>query len=95
MFVEVTGQKLIEETFFAPSPHILNRVKSEETKSQIKAHLWYPANSFFYNYKPSPRILRQDRVLQNLRKNKDMIITKLDKETGVVILDRKLYDKAI
>ena len=50
----------------------LNNLKSEETKRQIKAHLSYLANSYFYNYKPSPRILRQHRVLRNLRKNKDI-----------------------
>ena len=65
----------------------LNNLKSEETKSQIKAHLLYLANSYFYNYKPSPRILRQHRVLRNLRKNKDIVITKPDKGNGVVILD--------
>ena len=41
----------------------LNNLKSEETKSQIKAHLSYLANFYFYNYKPSPRILRQYRVI--------------------------------
>ena len=34
----------------------LNNLKSEETKSQIKAHLSYLANSYFYNDKPSPSI---------------------------------------
>ena len=58
-------------------------------------YLSYLANSYFYNYKPSPRILRQHRVLRNLRKNKDIVITKPDKGNGVVILDRKLYDNAI
>ena len=73
----------------------LNNLKSEETKSQIKAHLLYLANSYFYNYKPSPRILLQHRFLRNLRKNKDIVITKPDKGNGVVILDRKLYNNAI
>ena len=73
----------------------LNNFKSEETKSQIKAHLSYLANSYFYNYKPSPRILRQYRILQNLRKNKDIFITKPDKGNGVVILDWKLYNNII
>ena len=41
----------------------INNLKFEETKSQIKAHLSYLANSYFYNYKPAPRILRQHRVL--------------------------------
>ena len=55
----------------------------------------YLANSYFYNYKPSPRILCQHRVLRNLRKNKDIVITKPDKGNGVVILDRKLYNNAM
>ena len=58
-------------------------------------HLSYLADSYFYNYKLSPRMLRQHRILRNLRKNKDIIITKLNKGNGVVILDRKLYDNAI
>ena len=73
----------------------INNLKSEETKSQMKAHLSYLGNSFFYNYKPFPCILHQHCVLQNLRKNKDIVITKPDKGNGVVILDRKLYDNAI
>ena len=73
----------------------INDLKSDETKSQIKAHLSYLPNSYFYNYKPSPHIIRQHRVLRNLRKNKDIVITKPDKGNGIVILDRKLYDNAI
>ena len=74
---------------------LLNNFKSEETKRQIKVHLWYLAYSYFYNYKLSPRILRQHRVLRSHRKYKDVIITKPDKGNGAVILDRKLYDNAI
>ena len=33
--------------------------------------------------------------MQNVRKNKDIVITKHDKENGVVILDWKLYNNAI
>ena len=53
------------------------------------------ANSYFYNNKPSLCILRQHRVLRNLRKNKDIVITKPDKGNVVVIWDRKLYNNAI
>ena len=73
---------------------LLTTLNPRESKSQIKAHLSYLVNSYFYNYKPSPRILRQYRVLRNPRKYKDIIITKPDKGNGVVILDRKLYDNA-
>ena len=82
-------------TFEKINRSFLNNLKSEETKSQIKAHLSYLAISYFYNYKPGPNILRPRRVLRNLRKNKDIVITKPDKGNGVVILDRKLYSNAI
>ena len=71
------------------------RVKSKETKSQVKALLLYLANSYFYNFKLSLRILHQHRILRNLRKNNDTVITKHDKRNGVVILDQKLYNNAI
>ena len=45
-----------------------NNLKSKEAKNKIKSHLLYLPDSYFYNCKPSPRILRQHRVLQNLRK---------------------------
>ena len=55
----------------------------------------YLDDSDFYNYKPSPHILHQYRVVQNFKKNKDVVITTPDKGNGVVILDRKLYNKTI
>ena len=73
----------------------INNLKSEETKSHIKADLSYLANSYFYNYNYFPRMLPQHHHLGNLIKNKDIVLTKLDKGNGVVILDRKLYDNAI
>ena len=69
-----TRKSEISTTFEKIHCLFLNNLKSEETKSLIKEHLLYLANSYFYNYKPSPHILRHI----NLRKNKD-IITKPDK----------------
>ena len=94
LYLSIQPDKIQESEIFTTFEKIhrsfLNNLKSEETKSQIKAHLSYLVNSYFYNYKPSPCILRQHRVLRNLRKNKDIVITKPDKGNGVVILDQKL-----
>ena len=65
----------------------INNLKSEETIRQIKVHLSYLADSYFYNCKPSPCILRQHRILRNLSKNEDIIIMKLNKGNGDAILD--------
>ena len=40
-------------------------------------------------------MLRQHLLLQNLRNNKDIVVTKLEKGNGVIILDRKLCSNAI
>ena len=75
--------------------HFLTTLKPRKTKSQIKAHLAYLDSPYFYIYKPSPHILRQHRVLRNLRKNEITFITKPDKWNEVVILDGKLFDNVI
>ena len=99
LYFFIEPDKIRKSEIFTTSEKIhrsfINNLKSEETKNQIKVHLSYLANSYFYKYKPSPRILRRHRVLRNLRKNKDIVITKLDKGNGVVILDGKPYDNAI
>ena len=40
-------------------------------------------------------MLRLHRILQSPRKNKNIIITKLDNGRGVVISDQKHYDNSI
>ena len=40
---------------------------------------------------PTKNVLRKYRVLNKLRNNKDISITRPDKENGVVILDRRFY----
>ena len=57
----------------------LNNLKSEESKSQIKAHLSHLVNFYFCNYKPSPRILSQHCVLQNLRNAIEKLISDTSK----------------
>ena len=73
----------------------ITTLNPRKPKSQIKAHLSYLANSYFYNYKPSPCILNQHRVLQKFKNNKEIVITKPIKGNGVVNLDGKLYFNAI
>ena len=62
-------------TFEKIDHSFLNNLKSEETKSQLKAHPSHLANSYFYNWKPSPSILRQHRVLKNFRNAIEEVIS--------------------
>ena len=54
-------------TFEKTHLSFINTLKSEETKSQLKAYFSYLDNSYFDNYKTSPCTLRQYRVSRNLR----------------------------
>ena len=99
LYFSIQPDKIRKSQFFTTFEKIhrsfLNNLKAQETESQIKTHLSYLDNSDFYNCNSSPRILRHHCVLQNLRKNKNIVITKPDKGNGVAILDRKLYNNAI
>ena len=69
-----TRKSEIFTTFEKIHHSFLNKFKSNKTGNQIKVHLSYLANFYFYSYKPSPRTLLQRRVLRNLTKNKDRYI---------------------
>ena len=94
LYFSIQPDKIRKSEIFTSSEKIqfsfINKLKSEETKNEIaskKAHLLYLANSYFYNCKTPPCILHQHRFFRNLRKNKDIVVTKPDKGSGVVILD--------
>ena len=77
LYISIQPHKIRKSEIFTTFERIhcsfLNNLKSEKTKSQIKAYLSNLANSYIYNYKPPPSILHQHRVLENLRKNKILL----------------------
>ena len=46
-------------------------------------------------YKPNQNTLRKHGILKKLSTRKDIVIVRLDKGSGVVILDRDMYDRKI
>ena len=52
-------------------------------------------NSYYSKYKPSTQTLKKHGILKKLRENKDIVITHPDKGNGVVIMNRKDYDKVM
>ena len=74
LYLSIQPDKNLKSEIFTTFEKILlsfiNNLKSEETKCKKKANLWYLANSYFYNYKPSPRILRNIATYEILEKTK-------------------------
>ena len=50
---------------------------------------------YYYNYAPSRNTLKKHKILNRLKRNKNIVIVKPDKGNGVVILDRNKYNENI
>ena len=69
-----------------------NDLKHNEQGGEVKTQLSYLASSYINNYKPNKSTIVKHKILKNLRKKQDIIITKPDKGNGVVTLNRKDYN---
>ena len=67
-----------------------NKFKSKKNENQIKVHLSYLANFYFYNCKPFPRHYFHIASYETLQKIKISLY-----RYKFVILDRKTYGEAI
>ena len=74
----------------------IHRTMSKDSKDQkdteeVKAKISYFANTYINSSKPTKKTLRKHKILRKLRNNNNILITKPDKENGVVIVDRIYY----
>ena len=51
----------------------------------------YLANNYVNTYKRSKNTLRKHRIIKIFRNNKDILITKPDKDNRAIIVNRALY----
>ena len=66
-------------------------LKDNRDAGGVKTKLSYLVNSYINSYKPTKNVLRKYRVLNKLRSNEDISLTRPDKGNRVVIVDRWLY----
>ena len=66
-------------------------LKHEKDAGEVKAKMSYLANNYVNTYKPSKNTLRKHKIIEILRSNKDILITKPDKGNGVIIINRAIY----
>ena len=64
-------------------------LKTERDAGRLKSEMSYLANQYITAYKPSKTTSRKHGILKRLIKNKDIIIIRPDKGSGVVILNRR------
>ena len=72
-----------------------SRLLDRKNEGKLKADLSHLAQSYANSFRPSLKDIKTQKILNQLRKNKDIVILKPDKGNGVVILNRKDYNKGI
>ena len=75
-----------------------SRLLYRKNEGKLKADLSHLAQSYANSFKPSLKDIEDikgHKILNQLRKNNDIVILKIDKGNGVVILNRKDYNKGI
>ena len=68
-------------------------LKYENRSGELKSSLSNLANVYWSTYKPTKNTLKKDGILKYLRSNMDIVITRPDKESRVVILDKTFYEE--
>ena len=63
-------------------------LKDNRDVGELKAKLSYLAKSYVNSYKPTKNVLWKYGVLNKLRNNKDILITRPDKGNGIFFVDR-------
>ena len=70
-------------------------LKYKRNSGELKAIISRLGNNYWSSYKPTQNILRKHRILKKLKTKKDIVKVRPDKENGLVILYRDLYDQKI
>ena len=70
-------------------------LKNDADKLTLKAQLSHLANSYVDNYQLSRSTLVKHRILKTLRNDKEIVILRPEKGSGVVVLNLRDYEKSI
>ena len=72
-----------------------SELSSNQFGNALKTDISYLANNYYSNYCPSLNISKIHKVLEKLRRNKDIVITRPVKGNGVVVMDRVIYNQQL
>ena len=67
-----------------------SELSSNHFENALKTDISYLANNYYSNYRPSLNTLKKHKVLEKLRRNKDIVITRPDKGNRLVVMDSYL-----
>ena len=73
----------------------LEDLRNDASKPTVKVELSHLENSYIHNYQLSRSTLTKHRIFRKVRSDKKIVILRPDKESGVVVLNGRDYEKPI
>ena len=70
-----------------------SELSSNQYENTLKTDISYLTNNYYSNYYPSLNTLKKHKILDKLRRNKDIVTIRPDKGNGVVVMDRNIYNQ--
>ena len=93
----IPPKQLRKTKVFTTFDMIHHFLRSELSRNQcenaLKIDISHSATNYYSNYRPSLNTLKKHKILEKLRRNKDIVITRPDKGNGVVVMDRVIYNQ--
>ena len=72
-----------------------SRLMDKNNVGKLKADLSHLAQTYVSSFRPSQKDIKTHKTLNQLRRNKEIVLLKPDKSNGVVVLHRSDYNKGI
>ena len=72
-----------------------SHLRNDADKLILKVQLSHLANSYAHNYQPSRWALVKHCILKTLHNDEEIVILRSDKGSGIVVLNRRDYEKSI
>ena len=66
-------------------------IKDERQTGDLQTKISNIAQNYISNYRLSPDDIRKHKIIKRLQNNKNLVITRPDKGSGTVILDKVKY----
>ena len=80
-------------TFHMIHHFLRSELSSNQFENALKTDISYLAKNYYNNYRPSLSTLKKHKILEKLRRNKDIVIIRPDKGNGVVVMDKVIYNQ--
>ena len=88
MLPKIPRKTEVFTTFAMIHRFLRSELSSNQFENALKIDISYLANDYCNNYRPSMNTLTKHKILEKRRRNEDIVIRRMGKGNGIVVMDR-------